>query len=708
VLGILKDPIGFLGNLITGVGGGLKLFMKNAGKHLEAGVIAWLLGTGVTGGLALPTSFDVLGILMMLAALLGLSWMNIRARIVRKVPEQAVVAAETAVPLVAETRKRGVAGMWSDLKGRVGDLKKDLIKNLVSFLLPTIIIAGITWIVSLFNPASAFIRACKMIIDIVRFIITNGRQIVEFINAVLDAIIAISKGGTGGVPAMIERVLAKSIPVLIGALAAILGLGGIAGKVKAVFQKLARPVNKAIDWVIDKIVGLVKKLWAKLKSKFGKKRPKKPQKPDRDTRTADGAKSRRPGKPPRKPKKPRATTRPGQPRKPRDRRPDKDKRKADRRQADLERALRELPPRIRAMLGKGVAKLRLRLALLRWKLSYRLRKLTIEAGGGATRVVAANSPERTLVDRIIDTSGPKINEMLRELSESIMKDSDVRRLAAEIMQRRQAGEGTAAAPLLIPSGYGGAPGALDLREQAIAGPGQPGVRQVGPGGMFTALGMGRGRSYPQEEHLRLQEGGPVVREIAAGSLHPGNVVVAGPIGVPGQGSYGKVSTDPPGDPQLFMKALFAIQAGRQPPSGLTPEQLARATELARLSQVESARSASGLVTERLGTHLAASGERTFESRYGKEEQPMVKAGSGAAGRRATGHLGLPPTPGLGEGVKGATNADVTNFLRMELDLVRQFVQQQVKVRSELFDNETALRNYLDHNLRDHLKAVLFS
>ncbi len=283
---ILKDPIGFLGNLVTGVGGGLKLFMKNAGRHLEGGVLAWLLGTGGAMGLPLPTTFDLLGILTLIATILGLSWPNIRARLARKVPHRALVAAETAVPLVAQVKSRGIAGMGDDLKTRVGDLKKDLIGNLVSFLLPTIIIAGITWIVSLFNPASAFIRACKMIIDIIRFIVTNARQIIEFVNAVLDAVLAIARGGTGGVPALVERALARAIPVLIGALAALLGIGGIAGKVKQVFQKIARPVNRAVDWVIDKIAGLAKKLWAKLKGRRG--RPSRPGRP---------ARAHRPGRP---------------------------------------------------------------------------------------------------------------------------------------------------------------------------------------------------------------------------------------------------------------------------------------------------------------------------------------------------------------------------------------------------------------------------
>ena len=44
VLAILKDPIGFLGNLVTAVGGGLRLFMSNIGRHLRQGILSWLLG----------------------------------------------------------------------------------------------------------------------------------------------------------------------------------------------------------------------------------------------------------------------------------------------------------------------------------------------------------------------------------------------------------------------------------------------------------------------------------------------------------------------------------------------------------------------------------------------------------------------------------------------------------------------------------------
>ncbi|MGW5498674.1 hypothetical protein ACWEWC_42680, partial [Streptomyces olivaceoviridis] len=140
-----------------------------------------------------------------------------------------------------------------------------------SYLIPTVIIAGITWIISLLNPASAFVRAVKGIIDIVSFIVNQGAQIVQFVNAVLDAVVAIANGGSAGVPKMVEMALAASIPLLIGFLASLLGIGGLANKIKEVFQKVARPVNRALDKIVGFIVKAGKKIWAKLKGKDSKK-----------------------------------------------------------------------------------------------------------------------------------------------------------------------------------------------------------------------------------------------------------------------------------------------------------------------------------------------------------------------------------------------------------------------------------------------------
>ncbi|WP_415957211.1 phage tail protein [Streptomyces sp. 021-4] len=266
VMKIIKDPIGFLGNLVTAVGAGLNLFITNIADHLKTGVVSWLLGTAVKAGLDLPAKFDLKGIIQLIGSLLGLTWDTIRARITRKgVPDEAMSTVEASVPVAGSLAREGPAGAVKEIQAETGDLKATILGKLTTYLIPTVLIAGITWIISLLNPASAFVRAVKGIIDIVTFIVTQGAQIADFVNAVLDAVIAIANGAQAGVPKLIEAALATSVPLLIGFLAALLGIGGLANKVKSVFQSVSRPVTRAIDKIVDFIAKKGKALWAKRK-----------------------------------------------------------------------------------------------------------------------------------------------------------------------------------------------------------------------------------------------------------------------------------------------------------------------------------------------------------------------------------------------------------------------------------------------------------
>ncbi|MFF2007868.1 hypothetical protein ACFVWY_02195, partial [Streptomyces sp. NPDC058195] len=216
----------------------------------------------------------------LIGSLLGLTWASIRTRITQKgIPEQALTTIETSVPVAKKLATEGPAGAVSEITAEAGDLKATILEKLTTYLIPTVLIAGITWILSLLNPASAFIRAVKGIIDIVTFIVTQGAQIADFVNAVLDAVITIANGGAAGVPKMIETALATSIPLLIGFLASILGISGLANKVKSVFHTVSKPVTRAIDKIINLITKKGKALWNKLREKKKKEGEKKEGKP---------------------------------------------------------------------------------------------------------------------------------------------------------------------------------------------------------------------------------------------------------------------------------------------------------------------------------------------------------------------------------------------------------------------------------------------
>jgi hypothetical protein len=255
---IILDPIGFLGNLIDGVMLGLKNFMSRLGEHLQKGLMEWLFGVLGEAGIQMPESFDLKGILSLVLQVLGLTYANIRARAVTIVGEPVVKALEQAAEIFKVLIKEGPAGLWEWIKDKIDDLKSMVLDGIKDFIMEKVIIAGITWIIGLLNPVSAFFKACKAIYDIVMFFITHASQILALVNAIIDSIAAIARGSLSVAANAVENALARAIPVVIGFLASLLGLGGISEKIRSVIEKIQAPINKAIDWVINKAVQLVK------------------------------------------------------------------------------------------------------------------------------------------------------------------------------------------------------------------------------------------------------------------------------------------------------------------------------------------------------------------------------------------------------------------------------------------------------------------
>jgi hypothetical protein len=255
---IIADPIGFLGNLVSGVKLGLKNFIGNIGTHLKKGLMEWLFGALGGAGLAIPETLDLKGIVSIVLQVLGLTYANFRARAVKIVGEPVVSALEKAAEVFKVIATEGIPGLWRFIKEKVEDLKSMVLDAIFGFIKEKVIVAGITWVVGLLNPASAFFKACKAIYDIVMFFINRGSQIVALVNAVIDSVAAIAKGSIGVAATFVEDALAKSIPVAIGFLASLLGLGDISGTIRKTIDKAQVPVNKAIDWVIGQAVKGVK------------------------------------------------------------------------------------------------------------------------------------------------------------------------------------------------------------------------------------------------------------------------------------------------------------------------------------------------------------------------------------------------------------------------------------------------------------------
>ena len=273
---IIKDPIGFLGNLVSGLKQGFQNFMGNIEEHLKKGLLGWLTGAIAGAGITMPETLDMKGIFSLVTQVLGTVYENIRPRAVKRMGEKAVNFLESNFEMFVILKNEGIAGLWEFIQDQIGDLKVMVIDNIQNFVVDGIIKGGVMWVLSLLNPASAFVKACKAIYDIIMFFIERGSQIAELVNAVMESVTAIASGAVGGAAKLVENALSKALPVVISFMASLLGLGGISEKIQAIVQKVRGPIEKAIDWVISQAVTFAKKIGGKLG--FGKDKDK-----DKDT-----------------------------------------------------------------------------------------------------------------------------------------------------------------------------------------------------------------------------------------------------------------------------------------------------------------------------------------------------------------------------------------------------------------------------------------
>ncbi len=260
---IVDDPIGFLGNLLKAVGLGLRQFAENIGEHLKAGLFGWLFGTLTDAGIQMPEKLDLKGIVSLVLQILGLTYAKLRIRLVRLIGEKRVSMLEQAFEFLKVLLTEGIAGAWRMIVGYMGSLKEMVIGAIQDFVVTRIVITAITKLASMFNPVGAIIQAIITIYNTVMFFIERAKQIMALANAVFESVINIAIGKIKFAADYVEQSMARTIPVIISFLARLMGLGGIAQKIKDLITKIQAKVELAIDKVIGFIVSKAKKILGK-------------------------------------------------------------------------------------------------------------------------------------------------------------------------------------------------------------------------------------------------------------------------------------------------------------------------------------------------------------------------------------------------------------------------------------------------------------
>lgn len=264
---IVSDPGTFVGNLIKAVGQGFSQFAGNFLTHLKNGLIGWLTGQIGEAGLELPKEWNAKGVLGLVLQIIGVTKASMKAKVEKKIGKKNMKLLETVWGYVEAAIEGGIEGLWEHMKDQLGNLWQTVLDGVQSFLMEKIVMAAVTKIASMFNPVGAIVQAILTVWNVYKFIKEQAAKIMALVTSVVDSMAAIVAGQIGGAANKVESTLAKGVPIAISFLANLLGLGGIAKKVKEIIGTLQKKVSDGIDKVIDKMWELGKKAFEALTGK---------------------------------------------------------------------------------------------------------------------------------------------------------------------------------------------------------------------------------------------------------------------------------------------------------------------------------------------------------------------------------------------------------------------------------------------------------
>lgn len=266
---IIKNPIGFVGNLVRAGKQGFELFAGNILVHLKTALIKWIVGPLADAGVYIPKSFSLIEIIKLVLSVLGLTWQAIRGKLVKIIPEPVLVGLEKTAGILVTLVKDGPAAAWEQIKTELSELKDQLIAQITGMITTEVVKAAVTKLVMMLNPAGAVVQAIIAIYNTVTFFIQKINQIAAVVASFIDSISAIAAGQVANAAKKVELTMANTLTIIIAFLAKFAGLGNIPEKVVGIIKKIRQPIDKGLDKIVGWLGNMLKKLVGAVKGAVG-------------------------------------------------------------------------------------------------------------------------------------------------------------------------------------------------------------------------------------------------------------------------------------------------------------------------------------------------------------------------------------------------------------------------------------------------------
>lgn len=267
---IVANPVNFVRNLVRAAVQGFRQFASNILTHLRAALVGWLTGAMGGANIYIPQALTLQEIIKFVLSVLGLTWQNVRGKLVRAVGETAVNAMETGFDIVVTLVRDGPAAAWERIRESLANLREMVMEQIMAFVRNNIVMAAVTRLVSMLNPAGAFIQAIIAIYNTVMFFVERLRQIAQVAAAFIDSIAAIASGVISAAANRVEQTMAGLLTLVISFLARLVGLGRVSDAITNIINRIRAPIDRALDRVVAWIASVGRRFMGALRGAAGR------------------------------------------------------------------------------------------------------------------------------------------------------------------------------------------------------------------------------------------------------------------------------------------------------------------------------------------------------------------------------------------------------------------------------------------------------
>jgi hypothetical protein len=257
---IVRDPVGFIRNLVPRGVQGFRQFAGNFLHHLRRSLIGWLTGTLGGTGIYIPQAFELREIIKFVLSVLGLTWQNIRASWCARSATGRSRCSRAGSSSWRRSSPRAPAAAWEKIREHLANLREMVMGQVMTFVRERIVQAAITRLLTSLNPAGRVHPGRARDLqhgDVLRRAPAPDRAGGDVVHR-LDLGDRRGRDRRGRQPGRADD--GRLLTLVISFLARLVGLGNVSQSVVGIVNRIRAPIDRALDRIVDWIIAQARRL----------------------------------------------------------------------------------------------------------------------------------------------------------------------------------------------------------------------------------------------------------------------------------------------------------------------------------------------------------------------------------------------------------------------------------------------------------------